>query len=70
MDVLAGKTDSEIRRAAVWWFTAQEAYCRGERVPLSVFLLSVRDLTDADIKDAHEFASHYGLLSTTTNQIE
>ena len=49
-DILDGKSDEEIRRAATWWFTAKECYLRGERVPESVWLISTEGLTDDDIQ--------------------
>jgi len=49
-DILDGKSEEEIRRAATWWFTAQEAYQRGEYVPLGVFAISTKvGLTKSDI---------------------
>lgn len=48
-DILDGKTESEIRRAAAFWFMAQEAFCRGENVPHAIFALSAKDATEDDI---------------------
>lgn len=49
-DVLSGKSDDEIRRAATFWFMCAESFQRGEPVPQGVFLLSTQvGLTDDDI---------------------
>lgn len=63
-DILTDKTESEIRRAATWWFTAQEAFRKGEHVPLSIFALSVRDLTKEEIEHAGKFIVEHGLVGS------
>lgn len=60
MDYLEGKSESEIRRAATFWFMAAECYQRGEPVPPGVFLLSTSDLTDDDVEWAQRIARQYG----------
>ncbi len=42
------KTQSEIERASALWFACSDAVQRGEKVPNSVFLLDLSDLTDDD----------------------
>jgi hypothetical protein len=58
-DILDGKTESEIRRAASFWFIAQEAYCRGEDVPLGIFIVSAKDATEADVAWAEKLIAEH-----------
>jgi hypothetical protein len=58
-NILDGKSDDEIRRAATWWFTAQEVYLRGEAVPPSVFLISTEGITKSDIEWAQKLIAEH-----------
>lgn len=59
MGQLDGKSESEIRRAATFWFMASECYQHGEHVPQGVFLLSTKDLTEADIAWAQRLIAEH-----------
>lgn len=63
VDILAGKSDEEIRRAATFWFMGQDCFLRGENVPASVFALSTEGLTESDIEWAHRMAAANGWIN-------
>ncbi len=58
-DSLRGRSESEIRRAAAFWFCAQECYRRGEEIPAGIWLLSASDPTEADIVWAHRIIAEH-----------
>lgn len=47
---LSGLTDTEIKQAASFWILFSTAYAAGTEVPVSVFALDYRDLTEADVE--------------------
>lgn len=58
-DLLNGKSEKEIRRAATFWFMAAEIFQRGDEVPRSVFALSTEETTFADIEWARQFITEH-----------
>ncbi len=47
---LEGKSESEIRRAAAWWYTCKEAWIDGQEIPQDVFAICVADIPDEQIQ--------------------